>query len=194
MKENFPACLKLILSSEGGFVDHALDRGGATNQGITLATLRQYRKDYDYGDLDGDGDVDVDDVFLLETPEEAAPIYKRLFWDRMRLDELPGGVDYLLFDFGVNSGPKNAARILQKALSRMGYNLDLDGILGSKTIEAAKNADPDQLIRNMLLERDIFYRKIVACDISQDIFFKGWMNRLARVTTEVRHFIKEAAA
>ena len=43
MKDNFEACLAHVLQSEGGYVDHPSDPGGATNMGITIATLRTRR-------------------------------------------------------------------------------------------------------------------------------------------------------
>ena len=191
MKENFEKSLEKILKYEGGFSNHPLDKGGATNQGITLATLQEFFADYDYGDLDGDGDVDVDDVMLLDTPEEAAPIYKKYYWDRMKLDTILSGVDFLMFDFGVNSGPKNAVKILQRALNREGFNLTVDGVLGSATVgyvQGRDNYETQGLIDNMLLERRNFYNRLVAINPSQSVFLKGWLNRLKRVSEEVKEF------
>ena len=37
--ENFAACLAFTLKYEGGYVDHPSDPGGATNHGVTIATL-----------------------------------------------------------------------------------------------------------------------------------------------------------
>jgi lysozyme family protein len=189
MKENFDLSLEKVLQYEGGFSNHPKDRGGPTNQGITLSTMRDFYSEYDYGDLDGDGDIDIDDVLLLDTPEEAAPIYKKYYWDKMMLDDCPAGIDFLLFDFGVNSGPRNAVKILQKALNRQGAMVDIDGVLGMVTFGAVAMADMEQLIPDMLKERDIFYRKIVASNPEQEVFLKGWMNRLADVRLSVQEFV-----
>lgn len=189
MKENFDKALEKVLRYEGGFSNHLKDSGGATNQGITLATLKDFYVEYDYGDLDGDGDVDVNDILLLDTPEEVAPIYKKYYWDKMKLDHMLSGVDFLLFDFGVNSGPRNAIKILQKALNRQGTKLAIDGSLGPVTYEKAIEAHQEQLILDMLIERNIFYRKIVAQRLDQSVFFRGWMNRLANVTKDVKEFL-----
>ena len=190
MKENFEKALLNILRYEGKFSNVKSDRGGATNQGITLKTLRQYHRETGYGDFDHDDDVDIDDILLLDTPEKAAPIYKKYFWDAMKLDDFPNRIDFILFDFGVNSGPKNAFKILQRALNKMGCSIgEVDGIVGRKTKEALEKADKGLLIRYLLNERDIFYRKIVAANPSQEVFLKGWLNRIASLAVDVRSFV-----
>jgi lysozyme family protein len=40
MKKNFDHCLELLLSHEGGFVNHPKDPGGMTNLGVTRADIR----------------------------------------------------------------------------------------------------------------------------------------------------------
>lgn len=188
MKDNFDKSLPLVLASEGGFSNIAGDRGRATNQGITLKTLQNYYADFDYGDFDQDGDIDIDDIRLLDTPEEAAPIYRKWFWDAVKGDELPSGVDYLIFDSAVNHGPKNAGIFLQRAANRQGLKLDVDGSIGPLTIWAISGRDSQWLIADILRERDIFYKKIIARDPSQSKFERGWMNRLAHVGANVRSF------
>ena len=189
MKDNFDRSLKFVLGYEGKFSDVAEDRGGPTNQGITMTTLREYHACYGYGDFDNDGNIDAEDIRLLDTPGEAEPVYKRLFWDKVRGDDLPAGIDYLIFDSAVNHGSRYAGKFLQRAINRASRNLlVVDGVIGSKTVDAAKCQNNSELTTNILRERDIFYRKIVSCDQSQEKFFKGWMNRLAKVTTNLLEF------
>ncbi|MHB8123120.1 MAG: glycoside hydrolase family 108 protein [Desulfuromonadaceae bacterium] len=186
MKENFLPSLKLVLADEGKFSDIPEDRGGPTNLGITLKTLINYHEHFDYGDFDLDGDVDVADIRLLDDPEEAAPVYRRYFWDSIAGDKLPAGVDYLVFDSAVNHGPKNAGVFLQRAANRQGKTLLVDGCIGPVTIKTVQGCSPHWLISDILNERDIFYRKIVARDLFQEKFFKGWMNRMAHVAKNTR--------
>jgi lysozyme family protein len=189
MQENFPSSLKFVLTSEGGFSDHPADKGGPTNHGVTLGTLKEYHSRYGYGDFDHDGDIDTADVLMMDTPDEVAPIYRRLFWDKIHGDDLPSGLDYLLFDSAVNHGSINAGKFLQRALNRMAAKaLLVDGWIGAKTLEMVPSLDTRQLITDVIRERDIFYRKIVANDPSQEKFFKGWMNRVAAVAANVRTF------
>ena len=93
MEANFFKSLEMVLHHEGGFVDHPEDPGGATNKGITHKT---------YADFLGRPLEDVSE--LKNIPEEhVQQIYKNGYWDKVRGDELPGGVDFCVFDWAVNS-------------------------------------------------------------------------------------------
>ena len=107
----------------------------------------------------------------------------------MKLDDFPNRIDFILFDFGVNSGPTNVFKILQRALNKLGQSVGaIDGIVGRKTREALIKADKGLLIKQLLNERDIFYRKIVAVNPDQEVFLKGWLNRIANLAVDVRSF------
>jgi hypothetical protein len=103
---NFDRALTLVLQSEGGYADDPRDPGGATNRGITRATLARWRgRPVSKAELRALGRA------------EAAAIYRALYWDALRGDDLPAGLDIALFDYGVNSGPARAARTLQAVLA-----------------------------------------------------------------------------
>ena len=102
---NFNPCLTFVLWAEGGYVDDPLDPGGATNLGITLGVLREWRHTA----------VTKSDVQNL-TREEAGAIYRARYWNAIRGDELPAGVDLMVFDACVNLGPGRSARMLQAAV------------------------------------------------------------------------------
>lgn len=99
--DNFTACLDFTLSHEGGYVDHPRDPGGATNMGITHATLARWRR----------RPVTKADVRALRR-DEAARIYKALYWDRVDGPLLPRGLDLCAFDSAVNSGEGRAKKWL----------------------------------------------------------------------------------
>lgn len=163
---NFPIALKEILRHEGGYVDHPKDPGGATNLGITLQTAR------DNGlDLDRDGDVDKADVKAM-TPEAAGRVYRAKFWNACECDKLPSGLDLLVFDLAVNSGPARARRMLQDALG-----VTVDGVLGPKTLDAAQRANTRWTIEKLAQLREQFYRSLPTFPT----FGKGWLRRLAGV-------------
>ncbi|HEV7719566.1 MAG TPA: glycosyl hydrolase 108 family protein, partial [Arsenicitalea sp.] len=107
--QRFDACLKAVLAQEGGYVDNPLDPGGATNLGITRKTLAAWRKITPWTALD------KSEVKALGVPE-AAQVYKALYWDRCNGDALAAGLDLMVFDFAVNSGPDRAIKMLQGLL------------------------------------------------------------------------------
>ena len=98
MKENYDHCLEMILHHEGGYVNHPKDPGGETNLGVTKRVYEEHGGTKDMKDL---------------TVEDVAPIYKKSYWDRVKGDELPAGLDLCVFDFGVNAGTGRAAKYLQ---------------------------------------------------------------------------------
>ena len=95
MKDNFAACLALVLKHEGGYSDNLHDPGGATMQGVTQKTYDDYRQ------LRGRVKTSVRGM----TPVERDDIYRGLYWSPIGADALPAGVDLLAFDIAVNSGP-----------------------------------------------------------------------------------------
>jgi lysozyme family protein len=100
---SFPAALAHVLASEGGYVDHPADPGGATKFGITLKTLSAWRG----------APVSKADVKAL-TKTEAGAIYRARYWDKIAADDLPAGLDLAVFDLAVNSGVARAKAFLQE--------------------------------------------------------------------------------
>jgi len=126
-----------IVAREGGFVDDPDDPGGATKYGITLGTLQRLGLD-----LDHDGKIGIGDVRQM-TPEKAAEIYVTHYFEAPGLGALPEAVQASVFDMQVNAG-KQAIRILQQLLNRMGQSVTVDGALGPQTLAAAQAASsPD---------------------------------------------------
>lgn len=123
-----------IVAREGGYVNDPDDPGGATNFGVTLATLQRLGLD-----KTGDGRVDVRDVKAL-TRADAQRVYVEHYFRKPRLAELPETVQASVFDMYVNAGT-NAIKILQRLVTRMGFAASDDGLIGPRTILAAKQAD-----------------------------------------------------
>lgn len=158
----FSACLAEVLRHEGGFVDHPADPGGATNRGITLATLSDWRG----------RPVSKSEVRAL-TVAEAAAIYRARYWDVVQGDRLPPGVDLAVFDFAVNSGPGRAARTLQQVLV-----VPQDGAIGPVTLAAlARAPGPVTLIIALCDARLRFLRGLP----TWPTFGKGWARRVEEV-------------
>jgi lysozyme family protein len=158
----FEDCLTLVLGAEGGFANDPRDRGGATKYGITIHTLGDWRRS-----KTPDAQVTVEDVRALEV-DEAKEIYRSRYWNVMRCDDLPKGVDLLVFDFGVNAGPGRSARILQDVLG-----VHQDGSIGPVTINGFNTCPVDKVIREFSAKRLEYYRSLP--DFAT--FGAGWTNR-----------------
>jgi lysozyme family protein len=170
---SFEPSLAHVLKHEDGYVNHPADPGGATNLGITAATLAQARGH----------PVSAADVAAL-TRAEAAAIYRRLFWNPARSDDLPAGLDHAVFDLAVNSGPGRAARLLQRVLA-----VAEDGVIGPATLAAAQRAEPRQAIRALQRERLAFLKRLS----TWPAFGRGWQARVAAVEREALALASEAA-
>src|SRR5215469_11770514 len=144
MADAFYTCLAFTLREEGGYVDDPADPGGATNMGITLATYREWSDDPDLGAAQLRGISD----------RTARAIYRSLYWNPLRADALPLGVDLSVFDMGVNAGIWRSARLLQRALSFTGE--EVDGCIGPEILAAAAKGDARVLV-DELAERQTAY-------------------------------------
>jgi hypothetical protein len=156
--DNFDRCVAVILANEGGFTDNPADPGGATNFGITQRTLEAF-----LGHT-----VTVDDVKNLSS-STAIEIYRSNYWNIMLCDSVPSGVDLMLFDYGVNSGPAQAVKTLQGLVG-----VTQDGAMGKITIPAVAKASPKSLITEMGSARMTFLRGLPT--FAQ--FGTGWTKRV----------------
>lgn len=158
MKENFTKALRAVLLHEGGFVNHPKDPGGMTNLGVTKKVWEAW-----VGKAVGEKEM------RALTPATVAPLYKKQYWDAVKADELPAGLDYLMFDFAINAGPGRAIKTMQKAIGT-----NPDGAIGPKTMAALKAADPTDLIAKFSVEKELFYKALPTFAT----FGKGWLRRV----------------
>jgi lysozyme family protein len=161
MKDNFDAALKAILHHEGGFVNHPKDPGGMTNLGVTKKVWEEWVGH----------EVDEKTMRGL-TPEIVGPMYKVKYWDKVKGDDLPAGVDYAVFDAAVNSGPGRAAKWLQACVG-----VEPDGGIGPKTLAAVNAFDANDLVEDYAKRRLSFLMDLQ----TWDTFGKGWGRRVAEV-------------
>jgi lysozyme family protein len=161
MLSNWDNSFKLMLKSEGGFVNHPSDPGGMTNLGVTKATWENWvGRESDEAEMRG------------LTPEKVEPLYKKKYWDAVRGDELPAGISYLCFDFAVNAGAGRSIKTLQTAVG-----VTPDGGFGPMTMAAVQAVDPVDLIERFSQAKEDFYRSLTTFAT----FGKGWLNRVADV-------------
>lgn len=131
MRDNLDDALTLMFGHEGGYSSAKTDQGNyfngqlvGTKYGITGKTLADAR---------GVDTITAEDVRGM-TMAEAERIYRNSYWIQSGGDMLPDGLDYAAFDFGVNSGPARAVRVLQQVVGA-----PVDGVIGPTTMKAVND-------------------------------------------------------
>jgi len=155
---SFERALKFVLSQEGGYSDNANDPGGATNLGITQATLSKWRG----------RKVARDEVRALSVRQVSA-IYRRNYWQACKCDHLPPALAFLMFDAAVNQGVGRAIKILQKSI-----DTKVDGIIGPQTLKAVNKRQPKRLMIEFAARRMRHYGVLSIFSV----FGLGWSRRL----------------
>lgn len=156
---SYETALARLLKDEGGYGHHPSDPGGPTNFGITLADARRYWK----------GNATADDVRAM--PQSVArKIYRERYWNALRCDELPAGVDYAVFDYGVNSGVGRAGKVLRRVLRLS----DSTSAVSDAVVNAANDADAAGLVAAICDERLAFLRALKTFPV----FGRGWTTRV----------------
>ena len=162
MKINYDKCLETILHHEGGYVNHPKDPGGETNLGVTKRVYQEHG-----------GTKDMKDLLV----EDVAPIYKKGYWDKMKCDDIPSGLDLCLFDFGVNAGPGRAAKFLQSMIGTT-----VDGGIGPNTLakleEYIRENGEHEAVNKYQEMRQKYYEQLSTFDT----FGKGWTRRVQETT------------
>ena len=157
MNTNFEKCLAELLRHEGGYVNHPSDPGGRTNLGVTQSVWEDWV----------DRLVTEDEMKAL-TPNKVAPLYRELYWDRIKADSLPSGLDYVVFDACVNSGVSRAIKWLQTIV-----NVPADGFIGAETVKAAQTASIEKYCAHRL--------EFLKGRSTWPTFGKGWERRVREV-------------
>tara|TARA_B110000977_G_C10817886_1_gene392960 strand:+ start:144 stop:623 length:480 start_codon:yes stop_codon:yes gene_type:complete len=147
----------MLLHHEGGFVNHPKDPGGMTNLGVTKAVYDKWI-----------GREATEQEMRDLTPEDVAPIYKKNYWDRVKGDDLPSGVDWACFDWAVNSGSGRPAKALQRCVGATP-----DGAIGPMTLRAVADNEPKRLVEGVYTQRQKFYEDLKTFET----FGRGWTRR-----------------
>ncbi|MHA6684511.1 glycoside hydrolase family 108 protein [Mesorhizobium sp. A556] len=164
MIRNFERSLSLVLKYEGGWSDHKADPGGATMRGITLATFRRYVEPK----------ATKDDLRRI-TSAQVATVYRQQYWNAVKGDDLPDGIDFAVFDFAVNSGPGRAAKYLQAIVGAK-----QDGKIGPDTLAKTRPMVRGTVINDLCDKRMAFLRRLS----TWGTFGKGWTSRVSSVRSE----------
>lgn len=156
-----------ILKWEGGYVNHPNDKGGPTNKGITIGTYQSYRKKKE---MHAPTIADLKNI----SDDEWMDILKTLYWDRWRADGIEcQSIANLVVDWVWGSGVWGI-KYPQQMLG-----VAADGIVGPKTLTAI-NEYPDrkELFEKLWNRRKAHFENLASHDPSQQVFLKGWLNRL----------------
>lgn len=161
-EKNWQKCLETILHHEGGYVNHPEDPGGETNLGVTKRVYEEFGGTKDMKDL---------------TVEDVEPIYKKNYWDRVKADQLPSGLDLCVFDFGVNAGTGRSAKFLQGMIGAT-----QDGAIGPATLakvnEFVSMEGVDGAIAEFQHRRQGYYEGLKTFAT----FGRGWTRRVTETT------------
>jgi lysozyme family protein len=161
MQENWDKSFEMVLAHEGGYVNDPRDPGGRTNLGVTQRAWEAYWSR-----------SSSEEEMRKLTPNVVKPFYKAMYWDKIKGDQLPAGVDYAAYDLAVNSGVGRAAKYLQRIAG-----VPEDGVIGPKSLEAIKACDPEQAVQALCDMRLDFLKRLPTFDT----FGKGWSRRVAEV-------------
>lgn len=166
---NYSPALARILVHEGGYANHPKDPGGATMKGVTQRVYDAFRE------RSGLPKVSV----RLISAAELEAIYADQYGRAVCFDQLPIGLDYVVFDGAVHSGPAQSVKWLQRALQALGlYAGKIDGIPGNGTLAAVeKVSDVDALIARICDLRLAFLKALK----TYATFGKGWRARVDQV-------------
>jgi lysozyme family protein len=173
---SFDAALARVLVHEGGYSDHPADPGGPTMQGVIQRVYDAYRT--------AKG-APRRSVRLLERAE-LVEIYRRQYWGAVRADDLPPGIDYVVFDGAVNSGPAQSLKWLQRALG-----VPADGAIGAVTLAAAAACADRAGLVDTICDRRLAMLKSLS---TFKIFGAGWSRRVADVRQAGRTWAQDAGA
>lgn len=169
-KSTYGEALRRLLVHEGGYTNHPSDPGGPTNFGITIHDYRKYVKP----------SASAADVRAMRL-DEAKAIYRAKYWDALRCGELPAGVDYSVFDYGVNSGIGRSGRVLRRVVGLP----DTTHVVTDEVLRAVTGRNPKALAIAINDERLRFLKSLK----TWPVFGAGWGRRVA----EVRAFSLELA-
>lgn len=172
---NYGRALDGMLAHEGGYSNHPSDPGGPTNFGITIADYRMYVN----------ANATAADVKAM-TIVQAKAIYRARYWDALRCDELPAGVDYAVFDYGVNSGIGRAGKVLRRLLKLTDTTHQVSG----EVIEAARRWEAAVLVVAICDERLRFLKSLK----TWPVFGQGWGRRVAEVRAAALTMARAASA
>lgn len=158
---------------EGGYSNNPLDNGKETYAGISRASFPDWKG---WAFIDKQAKPIRTNSFFSDLSMPVMQFYREQFWSPLKCGFISQVVANQLFDYAVNSGKNKAGKSLQTVLNRLGSFLQVDGIIGEKTLTAMNRFNQDDIARNLLGERENFINRLAQ---QQPQFKNGWLNRIA---------------
>jgi lysozyme family protein len=158
MADQFEIFWAAYKQNEGGYVNNPSDAGGETKYGISRRSYPQ------------------EDIKNL-TEVRAQHLVRRDFWDKFGFGRLNTPIGAKVCDLAVNMGTRPEVRLLQQAACSLGKSVEIDGLLGAKTVDAANACDAAELLHALCIEAAGHYKEIAANHPQDAKFLKGWIAR-----------------
>lgn len=178
-KETFlKQIIEPTLYYEGGYSNNPLDKGGETYRGIT-------RKNFPFWPgwrFVDDAKPLANNAYVLKAEPLVRDFYYTDFFQFHKFHELNSvKVAAALFDFAVHGG--YSVKGLQTLLNnQFGEKLVIDGKIGPLTIAAVNRANESKLVNAIMDWRKGYLDKVIQNNPSQQVFEKGWNNRLTSLS------------
>jgi len=168
MRETFDTVMDWVFTHEGGYSIDRNDPGNWTGGKVGKGQLKGTK----FG-ISAKAYPNLDIKSL--TKEQARALYKRDYWDKVKGDDLPAGLDYVAYDAAINSGPPQSAKWIQRAVG-----VDADGLIGAQTlaaIDAAARKNEEALIASATSQRLAFLKSLK----TWSRYGNGWKRRVDEV-------------
>lgn len=157
---NYENCLAFVWRPENDgqpYHNDANDPGGNTNMGITQ---NSWNEAVSAGLVSGElKDASLDQLEL---------ILRKNYWDTCKCESIVRGVDLVVFNMAMISGPAEAARLLQSVVG-----IQVDGAIGPITLEATNTRPADELIVALTSRDESFFATLPGAKY----FDHGWDRR-----------------
>jgi len=178
---NFERAQAIIKDFEGGYSDDAKDPGGATNFGITLATLKAWRN----------RPTNKSDVANLSY-SEAKDIYFDRYWQALSCGSMPGPLALVVYNVGIHAGVGTSSRYLQRSLCASGLTVEVDGGIGGETLGAVSKAAASGAVLSEIIDDMIdLYESKLRSHPDFEHFKKGFLQRVQILRSKATQWMAE---
>lgn len=160
----FDVVFDRVIGHEGGFQDDSRDRGNWTGGEVGKGELKGTKYGLaamTYHELD----------IQALTLAQAKAIYRRDWWEGLKMAQWPKAMQYQMFDAAFNHGIGRANQFIQWAAG-----VKEDGKVGPATRAAVATIDVNDLLFRFLAKRLRYFTEVK----TWDAYGRGWARRIAQ--------------